>query len=227
MECHRGTRCPYLNGGDVWRLIGEQRYLSQRIDEMEKVMALAQAEIEKLQQENEKLKEESQTLRYQLKQVLGKIFKPRIKPNPEVNRPKRGAPCGHHGNSRRRPEDISEFIEIYPDKCDKCGGKIEAYEKSFDEHVVEDIEIKKKVTCYRLHYSYCKQCKKVVYPKAKETVMPGDRIGVQARAVGGYLRYLSLPYRKVAKIFKDVFDLNLTHPSFLALYWIRQWLSLA
>jgi hypothetical protein len=30
------------------------------------------------------------------------------------------------------------------------------------------------------------------------------------------LRYLGLPYRKVAKIFKDVFDLNLIHPSFLA-----------
>ena len=37
-----------------------------------------------------------------------------------------------------------------------------------------------------------------------------------ARAVGGYLRYLGLPYRRVARIFKDVFDLNLTHPSFLA-----------
>jgi len=50
---------------------------------MEKVMALAQAEIEKLRQENQNLKEESQTLRYELKQVLGKIFKPRIKPNLE------------------------------------------------------------------------------------------------------------------------------------------------
>lgn len=45
--------------------------------------------------------------------------------------------------------------------------------------------------------------------------MASDRIGVQARAVGGYLRYLGLPYRKVTKIFKDIFDLDLTHPSFL------------
>jgi hypothetical protein len=29
------------------------------------------------------------------------------------------------------------------------------------------------------------------------------------------LRYLGLPYRKVTKIFKDIFDLNLTHPSLL------------
>jgi hypothetical protein len=40
------------------------------------------------------------------------------------------------GNSRRRPEEISEFIDLYPDKC---GGEIKPYEKSFDEHVVEDI----------------------------------------------------------------------------------------
>jgi hypothetical protein len=216
VECHHGTRCPYVSGGDVWRLIGERDYLSQWIDEMGKVMAMSQVEIAKLRQEPQNLKEEREKLGYQLKQMLGKIFKPRIETSPEVNRPKRGAPCGHRGNSRRRPEEITEFIEIYTDKCDECGGKIEVYEESFDEHVVEDIEIKKKVTCYRLHYGYCKQCKRVVCPKAKEAVNPSDRIGVQARAVGGYLRYLGLPYRKVAKIFKDVFDLNLTHPSFLA-----------
>jgi len=102
-------------------------------------MALAQAEIEKLRQENQKLKEEKEKLGYQLKQILDKIFKPQVKPEPEVNRPKRGAPCGHRGNSRRRPEEISEFIDLYPDKCDKCSGRIKAYEKSFDEHVVEDI----------------------------------------------------------------------------------------
>jgi len=72
------------------------------------------------------------------------------------------------------------------------------------------------VTCYRLHYGYCKQCKKLVYPKAKEPILASDRIGIRARAVGAHLRYLGLPYRKTAKIFKDIFDLNLTHPSFLA-----------
>ena len=216
MECHHGTYCPYLNGEDVLRLLSERDYLSQQLDKMEKVMGMAQAEMEKLRQENQDLKEEKEKLGYQLKQMRGKIFKPRIKADPEVNRPRRGAPCGHRGNSRRRPEEVTEFVEIYPDRCDRCGGEVKGYERSFDEHVVEDIEIKKRVTCYRLHYGYCPRCKKVVYSKAKEPILAGDRIGVQARAVGGYLRYLGLPYRRVAKIFKDVFDLNLTHPSFLA-----------
>jgi FtsZ-binding cell division protein ZapB len=215
IECHHGTHCPYLNGRDVRRLLGERDYLSQRLDEMEKVMALAEAEIEKLRQENEKLKEEKETLRYDLKQMLGKIFKPQIKPKPDVNRPKRGAPRGHRGNSRRRPEEISELIDIYPEKCDRCGGQVNGYPNTFDEHVIEDIEIKKRVTCYRFHYGYCQRCKKVVYPK-KEEMPANDRIGTEARAVGGYLRHLGLTYRKTASVFKGIFGLDLTHPSFMA-----------
>jgi FtsZ-binding cell division protein ZapB len=122
VECHHGTYCLYVNGRDVLRLLGERDYLSQRIDEMEKVMAQTQAETEKLRQENQRLKEEKEKLGYQLKQMLGKIFKSRVKPDPEVNRSKRGAPCGHRDNSRRRPEEVSEFIDLYPDKRDQCGG---------------------------------------------------------------------------------------------------------
>jgi len=193
MECRRGTDCPYVNGGDIWRLIAERQYLSQRLDEMEKVMAAAEAEIEKVRRENEELKEENKTLRHELKEMMGKIFKPQVKPRHDADHPKRGAPCGHRGNSRRRPEEISEFIDVYPEKCDRCGGQVNGYPNTFDEHVIEDIEIKKRVTCYRFHYGYCQPCKKVVYPK-KEKIPANDRIGAEARAVGGYLRHLGLTY---------------------------------
>jgi FtsZ-binding cell division protein ZapB len=191
-----------VNGGDIRSLIAERDYLKQRVDEMEGVMGQAQTEIEKLRQENHQLKEENKSLGHQLKQMLGKIFKPQVKPVPDVNRPQRGAPRGHRGNSRRRPEEISEFVDIYPNKCDRCGGAIETnYEANFDEHVVEDIEIKKRVTCYRLHYGYCKRCQKAV--RAQGPVNPNDRIGIQARGVGGYLRYLGLTYGKVARLFSS------------------------
>jgi len=36
------------------------------------------------------------------------------------------------GNSRRRPEEISEFIDLYPDKGDQCGGEIKPYKKGFE-----------------------------------------------------------------------------------------------
>jgi len=113
------------------------------------------------------------------------------------------------------PEEISEFIDIYPEKCERCGGQVSGYPKTLDEHVIEDIEIRKKVTCYRFHYGYCQHCQKVVYPK-REEIPANDRIGTEARAVGGYLRYLGLTYRKTASIFKGIFGLDLTHPSFMA-----------
>ena len=214
-ECHRGIHCPYVSGGNIQHLIAERDYLSQRLHEMEMVMALAQAEIEKLRQENDELKEEKEALGYELKQMLGKIFKPQVKLAPDGNRPQRGAPRGHRGNSRRRPEEVSEFVDMYPTICDRCGGAIETnYETNFDEHVVEDIEIRKRVTCYRLHYGYCKRCQQPV--RAQGPVKSNDRIGIQARAVGGYLRYLGMTYGKVARLFKDVFDLNLTRPSLMA-----------
>jgi len=215
MACCYGTRCPYINGGDIRRLIAERNYLSQRLDETERLMGVAEAEIEGLRQENAELKEEKEALHYDLKQMLSKIFKPKVKPHHDADHPKRGAPCGHRGNSRRRPEEISEVVDIYPDKCDQCGGQVKGYPNTFDEHVIEDIEIKKRVTCYRFHSAYCRQCKRVVYPK-KEGIPANDRIGCEARAVGGYLRHLGLPYRKTASIFKGIFGLNLTHPSFMA-----------
>ena len=215
LACCSGTHCPYLNGRDVSRLFAEWDYLRQRVDEMERVMALAQTEIEKLRQENEKLKAEREALHYDLKQMLSKIFKSQAKPRQDANPPKRGAPCGHRGNSRRRPKEISEFIDIYPDRCDRCGGQVNGYPNTFDEHVIEDIEIKKRVTCYRFHAGYCQRCKEVVYPQ-KEGIPANDRIGAEARAVGGYLRHLGLTYRKAASIFKGIFGLDLTHPSFMA-----------
>jgi hypothetical protein len=48
------------------------------------------------------------------------------------------------GNSRRQLEEISEFIDHYPNKYDQCGVKIKPYEKDFDEHVVEYLKDKEK-----------------------------------------------------------------------------------
>jgi regulator of replication initiation timing len=216
MDCQHGVHCPYLNGGNIHHLIGERNYLSQRLDEMEELMATAGAEIERLRRENEELKEEREALRYELKQMLKKIFKPQVKPCHDANHPKRGAPCGHRGNSCRRPQEIREFIDIYPEKCDRCGSQVNGYPNTLDEHVTEHIEIREKVICYRFHYGYCQHCKKVVYHKREKIPGKNDRIGTEGRAISGHLHHLGLTFRKTASIFKGIFDLNLTHPTFMA-----------
>ncbi|GAH48904.1 unnamed protein product, partial [marine sediment metagenome] len=104
----------------------------------------------------------------------------------------------------------------YPLQCDRCEAKdITIYERSFEEHIVEDVQVRVKNTCYRSHYGYCKKCRKVVYPKEETEIIPKSRIGPNARAICGYLRYMGLPFRKVGKISKDIFGLEITHPSLL------------
>jgi len=212
MECCYGSRCPYLGDGDIRRLIAERGYLSRRVEEMERVMALAEAEIARLRQENQDLHRQKEKLGQELKEWRGKVFKPQ---RPPTGGHPRGAPCGHRGHSRRRPEHVSETVDVYPKQCPRCGSEVKGYEDSFDVHVVEDIEIKKRTTCYRLHRGYCPSCRRVVRPKAAEATIPHDRVGVQARAIAAHLRYLGLPYRKVARVFREVFGLDLTHPSLL------------
>jgi transposase len=213
MKCNGGRSCPYLSGKDIWGLLSERDYLRERISHMEALMALAEERIRELTEENKKLSEENKDLLYRIKRAVRKIFKPNVKKDGEGS--KRGAPKGHPGVGRIKPKRITEYKDVYPKEC-VCGcTDIEGYENSFDEHIVEDIEVRKKVICYRMHYGRCRRCKSVVAPQKDESIIANGRIGPQARAVSSYLRHIGVPYRKVAKIFKEVFHLEISHASVL------------
>jgi len=214
-DCPYKDACPYLNFEPAAKVLAQRDYLSGRVDEMEVIMNLAREKIEKLREENKALKEEKESLKQELNQTFRKKFKPKKKEE-EKPKKKRGSPFGHRGTSRKRPKRIDEYVDIYPLQCDRCGTKdITIYEESFEEHIVEDVQVKVINTCYRSHYGYCKRCRKVVYSKEKVGIIPKSRIGPNARAISSYLRYIGIPFRKVAKISKDIFGLEITHPSLL------------
>ncbi len=215
--CKEGKNCPYLNGGSIFQILAERDYWQETAEKRERVMTLAEKEILKLREENHFLKEEKQSLRQELNQTHQKPFKRNLKKN-EEEKPvkKKGAPVGHQGKGRKRPERIDQYIDIWPTECDKCGDhNIKVYSSSFEEHIIQDIQIRIINTSYRLHYGYCAKCKKTIYPKKAEAIIPNSRIGVNARAVSGYFRYIGIPYRKTKKIFENIFGLELTHPSLL------------
>jgi len=215
IDCPYKDACPYLNFEPAARVLAQRNYLSRRVDEMERIMDLAREKIEKLREENKALKEEKESLKQELNQTPCKKFKPK-KEEEEKPKKKKGSPFGHQGTSRKRPKRIDEYIDIHPLQCDRCGAKdITIYERSFEEHIVEDVQVRVKNTCYRSHYGYCKRCSKVVYPKEEVEIIPKSRIGPNARAISSYLRYIGVPFRKVAKISKDIFGLENTHPSLL------------
>lgn len=203
-SCRNGYSCQYLNGASVFRLIAENNALKLKMSEMEHLMERAGTEIETLHNENQQLKRERENL---LKEIRKK-FKPNIKQGNTST--KKGAPFGHTGKGRKNPEHIDEEIEVYPTRCPRCGNEdITIYSKLFNEKFVEDIEVKVKTTCYRIHHGYCKKCKRTFYPRG---LIPSGRVGPLSQAISGYLHYQGIPYRKVANIFNDVFGLKITHP---------------
>jgi len=215
--CVLRERCPHLNFQAAAKVLAERDYLRKRVAEMEKVMKLAEDEILSLKAEIKRLKEEKEVLLNELHQVCRRPFKPNKKIDEASSnlQIKRGAPRGHQGATRPKPKKIDEYIDIYPKCCPICGSEeITTYETS-QEHIVEDLEIRVKTTCFRHHYGYCKRCKKVIIDKdAKE--LPKSNIGSVARAVGGYLHYLGISFRKTQQIFENIFGLTITHPSFVS-----------
>jgi transposase len=163
--------------------------------------------LKNLEEEKQQLKKEKECL---IREVRKK-FKPNVKRRNLFC--KKGAPLGHTGKGRERPKHIDEYIEVCPTYCPRCGNEeIRVYSNIFDERVVEDIEVKVKTTCYRIHHGYCKKCKKSFYPK---DLISSSRIGPLAQAISGYLHYQGIPYRKVVNIFNDIFGLRITHSTLI------------
>lgn len=206
--------CPHLDFQAAAKVLAERDYLSQRVAALARVMKLAEDKILTLATEVKQLKEEKAQLLQELNQVCRRPFKPNKKTE-SVSIPsiKRGAPYGHRGKTRKKPEKIDEYIDIYPRHCQHCGSdEITVYD-TCENHIVEDLEIRVKTSCFRHHYGYCRHCKRVLYPAEKSGEIAKSYIGPVARAVSGYLRYLGIPFRKTKAIFENVFGLPITHPS--------------
>ena len=159
------------------------------------------------------LEEENRVLREKLKEEHQKPFKAYKKEEKSLNKEpsRRGAPVGHQGITRKKPEKIDEYKDIRADTCPICGSPDIRDSGKFEEHIIEDIEIKKaKTICYRKHYPYCPHCKKVIGIKG-DLELPKVYIGPVARAVAGHLHYvIGIPYGKISSLFYDLFGLELT-----------------
>ncbi len=163
-------------------------------------------------QEQEKkvqtLEAENAVLKYDLQQMREKWFSKRRKRDeaPEGSkRPpkKRGAPVGHPGWFRRKPDRVDVTEEVTLTHCPECGFSDLGKCNKVEEHIQEDIVLPAlKVTRYRRHLYWCRQCKAVVSGRGKDEV-PHSIIGPVAKSLAAFLKFkIHVPQRGVQEIFK-------------------------
>ncbi len=129
---------------------------------------------------------------------------------PEVAPKKRGAPKGHKGWFRAKPDHIDETIQVTLDRCPECGSKDIKECKEIEEHLQEDIVIPTlKVTRYlRTHYE-CRQCGKEVSGVGPDE-LPGSYIGPKAKALAVWLKYvIKISDRDLQRLFAKLFNLKI------------------
>jgi len=160
------------------------------------------------------LEEENRLLKLQLKEFREKFFKknkPKDSEDDEKKPPpkKRGAPKGHPGTTRKKPDHVDEHVDVRLSECPECGGKHLKPCKRFDDHYQEDIVIPPvRVTRFRHHFYYCCHCKEVVHGVGKDE-LPGSYIGPTAKSVASFLHWqLRIPYRPIRRLFRDLLGLD-------------------
>jgi transposase len=122
---------------------------------------------------------------------------------------KPGAPIGHEGTTRKTPDRPDEHKDIRIDKCPECSSTDITPCRKYSDHYQEDIIIPEtKVTRFRHHYYWCKNCKKTVRGTGINEI-PGSYIGPNAKALASFLHYqMSIPYRKIKTLFKEMFNMD-------------------
>lgn len=169
--------------------------------------------------EIEQLKSDKILLEYELKQMRDKWFskkkkKLKEKEQPIVERKKLGAPKGHEGWYRKKPEHIDIVEEVVLDKCPICGNKDIIRCSQIEEHIQEDIVLPKvEATKYIKPHFWCGICKKVVSGKGKDEI-PNSYIGPQAKSVAAFLKYVvKVSNRDIQKIFQELCGLTIVPSS--------------
>jgi hypothetical protein len=181
--------CVFLNGEDPGAVLAEREYLRRRVDELEFAMDLTNRQYQKLQVRVKELEDEKSLLESELSEALQAPFNKRKKEEVPENPKKRGAPVGHPGWFRKKPDHIDKTVDVFLDSCPYCGSKDISPCNHTTEHIQEDLEDGKVIVTRFVHlYYWCPQCKKAVHGWGDNEI-PNAFIGPEARAKAAFLRH--------------------------------------
>jgi len=230
-ECLYKHTCPYLDGLSTTWVLEEYRRADdvyqehlRIIDNLYDDLKARDDRIRILERENAELKARLQTLHQ-------RQFRPNKKKaetggkdiegaslSKEGNKKKRGAPVGHPGWVRPKPDRIDRTVHVpAPTICPHCQSDGLTPMEESTEHFQEDIVIRPRtiVTRYLHGQAFCVRCHRPVI-QAGEGELLNAPIGPVAKSVALYLRYrMGIPYRKTAELFRELFGLQFVPASAL------------
>jgi transposase len=231
-ECLYRHTCPYLDGLSTTWVLEEYRRADEVyqehlriIDDLYDGLKARDARIRILERDNAELKARLQALHQRQfrrnkkkdAQTGGKEVEGGSSSG-EGKKKKRGAPVGHPGWVRPKPERIDRTVHVpAPTICPHCqSNDLRPMEES-TEHFQEDIVIQPRtlVTRYLHGQALCMRCHRPVV-QAGEGELLNAPIGPVAKSVALYLRYrMGIPYRKTAELFRELFGLTFVPASAL------------
>jgi hypothetical protein len=167
------------------------------------------------------LERENKELKLQLKELRDKYFGRKKKQQKEKfeakkNPKKKGAPYGHPGWFRPKPDHIDEVEVITPCCCSRCGSAdLEETTIADEEHIQEDICLPKRVVKkFVRKVLRCKKCHSLVRGGRGKDEMPNSYIGPVAKAWANHLRYeIGIPQHKIRMVFTELFDMPMVQAS--------------
>jgi transposase len=183
---------------ELGKLRPELRYLRIRVQQLEKAHLVQKNkadELEDLLRERDKLiaelekqrdylTEDIEEMKRQRDVYRGMVYKPgkKDKSHPDSSEKKKkimGAPKGHKGFGKKKPENIDQQIHAQLTHCPSCHTELAGTAATIS-HTITDLPHwvlqKPIVTEYTIERQWCKTCKKEVHATPKG-VIPGSRFG--------------------------------------------------
>ena len=231
-ECLYRHACPYLDGLSTMWVLGEYRRAHdvyqahlRIIEGFDDDLKVRDERIRGLERENAELKAKLQALHHrQFKSNKKKEAESGEKDvegaasRNERKKKKRGAPVGHPGWVRSKPDRIDHTVDVIaPTICPHCQSNDLTPMEERSEHFQEDIVIRSQtlVTRYLHRQAFCRRCNRPVV-QAGEGELLNAPIGPVAKSVAIYLRYrIGIPYRKTAELFRELFGMKFVPASAL------------
>jgi len=231
-ECLYRHCCPYLDGLSTQWVLEEYRRAHEVYQEHLRIIDTFDGELRVRDQRIGLLERETAELKAKLQALHRRQFKPNknkeaergkkdsesASSSSEGEKRKRGAPVGHPGWTRPKPDHIDRTIHVpAPRICPHCQSRDLIPMEGSTEHVQEDIVIRPRtlVTRYLHGQAFCERCHRPVV-QTGEGEMLNTPIGPVAKSVALYLRYrIGIPYRKTTELFRELFGLDFVPASAL------------